>query len=253
MKSTPVTMHRIIILLAAATLLTSCNITINTNDIDQDYGPVETRTYALDGTYHELEVSHAFDVTMCDTVSVPTITIAADLHDRVVFLIEDGTLKIKLKKGTTAHTSEASVLLPYNPSLCDIDLSGASSFTSSSPLLAKEISIDLTGASLFSGEIKQATKLELDASGASTAYLSGSTAELDIDLSGACHLDASNFDASNVEGDMSGASSANVLCCESLRMDVSGASHLSYRTLSDGCTPVVKCHTSGASSVTNLD
>ena len=162
-------MHRIIILLAAATLLTSCNITINTNDTDQDYGPVETRTYALNGTYHELEVSHAFDVTMCDTVSVPTITIAADLHDRVVFLIEGGTLKIKLKKGTTAHTSEASVLLPYNPSLCDIDLSGASSFTSSSPLLAKEISIDLTGASLFSGEIKQATKLELDASSTSAA------------------------------------------------------------------------------------
>ncbi|MBP5678181.1 MAG: DUF2807 domain-containing protein [Bacteroidales bacterium] len=252
--------------------MASCiNITVNSNDDDSvDHGAPATRVYAINGRYHELEVSHAFEVTMSDTATVATVTIDSMLHDRVVFHVDDGTLKIGLKPGTYSNIKTATVTLPLNTSLDDIELTGASRFTSNSPLAAKKISIDLCGASYFNGDIKNAQtvdlevcgashfngslqpeidKLDVELTGASTAIISGTVNVLDIDLSGASNLDAGNLDTKTVNGDISGASTASVLCCDAIKVDVSGASHLTYSTVADGCTPVVDCHTSGASTV----
>ena len=240
--------------LAAAVLLAGCNVNINIEpDLAKDNGPALSRTCPLDGDYHELEVSQAFDVVMSDTVGVPVVTLDSSLFDRLLFRIEGGTLKIGLKPGSYNNIQAASVLLPLNPRLDEIDLSGASSFIAESPLRSERMSIELSGASHFSGSIQNITgELDIDLSGASSAIVTGSTALLDIDLSGASHLDAQNLDATSVKGEICGASDARVLCCEQITVEVSGASSLTYCTLADGCTPVVNCPASGSSTVRSL-
>ncbi len=242
-------MKHAILLVTATVLLTGCQITINSDNC-KTYGQALTRTYSLTGQYHELEVSHAFSVTMSDTVTVPTVTLDSALHERLLFRIEDGTLKIGLKPGTICNMHHSTVLLPYNPDIDDIDISGASSFTALTPLSAKKISIELSGASNFNGSLLQpADMVDIDLSGASTAVISGTTNVFDINISGASNLDATNLDATTVTGSLSGASMADVLCCERLKVYASGASNLTYRTVADGCTPEVNCSTSGSSTV----
>ena len=52
-----------------------------------------------------------------------------------------------------------------------------------------------------------------------------------------------------INGEMSGASHADVVCCESLKVDISGASELTYSTPLGECDLKVDCECSGASSV----
>lgn len=262
-------MKNIVIILMAAALFAGCDININIHpDLDKDNGPAVSRTFPLADSYRILEVSHAFDVTMCDTVSVPVVTLDSSLFDNLVFSVENRTLKIGFKPGSYNNIQVAHVLLPYNEQLRKVELSGASHFTSNHPLgndLAKlelsgasafngdlaagKVEIELCGASEYSGSLN-AGNVDLDFSGASTATITGTCSNmLEIDLSGASHLDARDLDAVHVKGELSGASSANVLCCESLRMDLGGASHLTYATIADGCEPDVNCSTSGGSTV----
>lgn len=237
-------------LVAASVLMAGCvQITINGDDF-KDNGPATTRTYVLDGSYHELEVSHAFDVTMSDTATTATVTLDSALFEKLVFGVENGTLKIALKPGVYHNIQHASVMLPYNSRIDDIELCGASSFSTKNSLVSEEVSVDLSGASHFEGVVDHVGgELDIDLSGASTATVSGTTGKLDLELSGASELRCANLDAVNVKAVLSGASTADVLCCERLEAELSGASDMSYRTIADGCDPVVKERTSGSSTL----
>lgn len=76
-------------------------------------------------------------------------------------------------------------------------------------------------------------KINLDISGASTAFVNGYCQE-------------------KMEIDLSGASDADVTVCSSLNVELSGASTLIYGTVSDECDPIVNCNTSGGSTVRSL-
>lgn len=255
-----------IILLAAAMLLTSCHIDIKPDTTN--YPPAETRVYPLSGIYKSLEVSSAFNVVMSDTATVPTVTVNEGLHNKVIFTIKDRTLMIGLKAGLRTTANELSVILPYNEKLRKVELSGASRFVSNHPMgqdLAKlelsgaseyfgsldasKIEIELSGASVYYGSVN-AGDIDLELSGASQASISGTcNNELEFDLSGASQLIAKDLDANYVKGELEGASSADVLCCESIRVELSGASRLKYSTIADGCNPFVDCHTYGGSTI----
>lgn len=263
-------MKKIVVNVAAVLLLSACNLVVTDGDV-KNWGPVETCVYAIDRSYNELEVSNAFTVVMSDTVAEPTVSIAADLHDKLVFRIDEGTLVIGLKPGRYGNLDEALVMLPHNAQLDDIELSGASHFSSTLPIAAAEVSIGLCGASSFKGTVQASRELDIEASGAShitaevqapsgsadielsgasSATLDGAVDVLDIDVSGASSLNALNLVASSVKGDVGGASKADVLCCQSISVAVGGTSHLTYGLVSAGCTPAVNCRTSGASTAT---
>ena len=206
-----------------------------------------TREYAITAPYRSLEVSHAFEVTMSDTATRATVTLDSSLVDRLVFAVKDGELTIGFKSGTRNVNSISRVTIPVNTALRDIDLSGASAFTSDVTLAATDI--DCSGASNIDITVESAS-LEVDRSGASTATLAGSVAKLDADVSGASGLKAQMLEASTVEIEVSGASSANVTCCQSIEAEVSGASSLIYSTTSPDCNPTERVSTSGASTAT---
>ena len=243
-----------------------------------------TMKYPIAGDYTKLEVSHAFDVVVCDTVTEAVVTTSERLQRYVVVKVEDGVLTIKLRPNLAIHRREGKVLLPRNENLREVELSGASSFTGD--LNGEELEVDLSGASDFMGSL-HGTKVELDlsgssnfkgmiqcqdvdidlsgssdvegsidadnieveASGASSVEVTGSCFDnLDLDLSGASDFFAPQMECRNVMGKMSGSSDAEFLVCESLRVSLSGSSSIIYG-IPVGCSPIVQCSTSGSSSV----
>jgi hypothetical protein len=250
-------------------------------DKDTQYFTME---YPIAGDYTRLEVSSAFDVVVCDTVASAVVTTSARMQQYVVVKVEDGVLTIKLRPNLVISRRGAKVLLPRNEQLCEVDLSGSSTFVGDlmgenveldisgssdfeGTVRATQVEMDLSGASSFTGSINSekvamdlsgssemtgridATTIELEAIGSSTVKAEGSCLDLlDLDLSGSSEFLSPQMDCRKVTGELSGSSDADFNVCESLRVALSGSSHIVYG-VPTGCTPTVNCSTSGSSSV----
>lgn len=224
-----------------------------------------TMKYPIAGDYTKLDVSGAFDVVVCDTVAEAVVTTPERMQRYVVVKVEDGVLTIKYRPNLVIRGRGGKVLLPRNEFLCEVELSGASSFTGDlkgdnvevdlsgasnyvGAIQGSEVSLDLSGSSDIEGSI-DADNIEVDASGSSTVKVTGSCLNyLDIDLSGSSYLLAPMMECRNVEGEMNGSSDAEFQVCESLRVNLSGSSSIVYG-IPVGCNPTVRCSTSGSSSV----
>ncbi|MBP3763454.1 MAG: DUF2807 domain-containing protein [Bacteroidales bacterium] len=207
----------------------------------------DTKVLTLGGTYTRLEVSSAFEVIVSDTVKQPVATLPAHLHNNIEFEVENGKLSIRLK-GRNSMKQRPRIVLPYNPQLTEVELSGASSFRTPMGLNGDIVKLDIDDASTFEGNITAAKKadielagasyfhgrvesgmVEYESKGASTALITGSAyIHLDLDMSQASKLDAKNLVARKVKGALTDASNALVQCTESLRVNITGASTLTY-------------------------
>ena len=232
----------------------------------RDWGIPTTRNYPINGTFTGLNVSDAFQVTVSDQVSDVVVTVGDLAHEYVEVKVVDGILYIGFKSMVFGnYNGEATAVIPASV-LRDLDLSGASSFMGN--LNGDDVDIDLSGASIFKGDII-AKEIDLDLSGASSYKGFAEAEEVDVDLSGGSsvtvggfcqntmkiglsggsELKAAEFYASAVRGNMSGGSYADVTCCTSLNVELSGGSTLVYGAVSDDCHPVVNCPSSGGSIV----
>ena len=236
-----------IMMIAACVLLAGFNLDANAQRKKKTASVAEQKGYAIANTYSKLEVSSAFEVTMSDTVKEVMVDIEGGRHENVAIELEKNTLKISLK-GRNKLKRRPRVVLPYNARLAEVELSGASTFTTPLALKADVVKIDIDDASKFHGNIVASKKVEIELSGAShfhgkvesglveyeskgasTGLMTGSAyIQLKLDMSGASHLDAKNFTSKMVRGEVEGASTATVHCTESLRVNINGASTLTY-------------------------
>lgn len=233
---------------------------------EKDYDDYITVSYPVATGYTELEVSDAFEVVMCDTVSEAVVTVRGGEHKNVVLTVEDGTLKVGFRSGLFDWIhGKGRVLLPANSLLCDVELSGASTFygdlhgdkveldlSGSSEfygnLQGREVNIDLSGASDFEGNI-DADEVELEFSGSSLAKCTGNCTELiEMEVAGSSSVYAYELECRSADVRVSGSSTVQIACCERITGHLSGSSDLYYRPL-PGCNPVVDCTTSGSSEV----
>lgn len=228
-----------------------------------------TQNFSIDGAYTELEIQSAFDVTVSNTVDQVVITAGENIMPKVIVEVTDNTLKLRLKRLTVAH-NDIKVLLPYNPNLKSVDLSGASEFRSAFPIVANEVDIEISGASDFYGDIEAsevdmnisgassingavvvATELDIELSGASKATLEGQVGILDMNLSGSSDIKEKivgnryALACGSCEGSISGSSDAYIHCDGTIRVSVSGASDLHYT----GNANTTGSSTSGSSNI----
>lgn len=230
----------------------------------RDWGSPTTKNYPINGTYTGLDVSDAFQVTVSDQVNDVVVTVGNLAHPRVIVKVKEGKLHIGFKPHTT-YNGVATAVIPASI-IRDLELSGASSFKGD--LSGNEVDIDLSGASFFKGNIVahdvafdlsgastcesnvETDELDIELSGASSAILNGlCQSNMELEISGASKLEAAHINAPSIHGNMSGASNADVTCCTSLNVELSGASTLTYGTYSDECHPNINCPASGGSVV----
>ena len=231
------------------TILSALTLTLLCGCSKTDGDPT-TKDFSINNTYTELNVSHAFNVTVSDAVTQVTVTAGERIMPKVIVEEKDGELTIRLKSLSVAH-SELKAVIPYNANLKDVDLSGASEFHSQHPIIAPSVSIELSGASSFYGEVEATTELDLELSGASDAALTGTVGLLDIDLSGSSEVKRTTSGnkyglvCDRCEGDISGASTAYFHCDGAIAVSLSGSSDLHYT----GNASTSGCSTSGSSNV----
>lgn len=231
-------MKKTLIMISLCALLLGCT---------KDWGVPTTRNYPINGSFTELDVSNAFQVTVSDQVTDVVVTVDDMAHEKVVVKVVNGKLQIGFKPNTWYNGTKAVAVIPATDNLRGIELSGASSFTGN--LNGHDVDIDLSGASHYQGSV-DADEIDLDLSGASKAVMSGFSLEkMDVDISGASTLNASLLETPSVFGDISGASTADVTICSNLKVNLSGASTLIYGLISPDCNPVIDCPCSGASIV----
>ena len=231
-------MKKTIILLSLCALFIGCT---------REYGGVPTtKNYPVNGSFTGLDVSNAFHVTVSDEVTDVVVTVGEMAHERVIVKVINGELQIGFKPNTR-YNGVATAVIPATANLRELNLSGASSFSGN--LSGHEVDIDLSGASTFRGSV-DVDEIDIDLSGASNVFVDGYCQEkMEIDLSGASTLKAAALEAQTVSGHLSGASFADVTVCSGLNVDLSGASTLTYGTVSSECHPVVNCPCSGGSMV----
>ena len=211
-----------------------------------------TKEFSIEGSYTELCVENAFDVTVSDAVSQITVTTDENVMPKVRVEKKGETVRIYLKPLTVNAGMDLKVILPDNGELKRVELSGASKFHSSYGLMNKKIEVNLSGASdfycdVFADEIDMnlsgaskikstlvAYELDLDMSGASDATLEGEVDKLDIDLSGASSIikqvvgGCYAFACAQCEGTMSGSSEAYIHCDGNIKVELSGGSELHF-------------------------
>lgn len=238
-------MKRYILPLCAALLSIICGCS-------EFAGEPVTQEFAFSGTYTELDVADAFNVTVSKDVSKVVVTAGEKVMPKVVVETVDGILKIHLRGafGIRSGWSEMKAVVPYNSKLKKIDFSGASEFRSDFPLEDDRVDIHLSGASKFYGKVA-ARSLDLAMSGASYTDVAGQANQLNLDLSGASKMsDKSSgrryqFSCSKCEGAMSGASETYFHCDGDIRVEISGASKLHY----SGNATTGDCRVSGGSAI----
>ena len=192
--------------LSAIVFVSGCGTEINLSGVE------ETRAHAVADNYTSLRISSAISAVLC--------------------LVRDGF--------------DVRAIVPCSPSLSKVKVSGASGLTADKAIEAGVLSVRLSGASSFSGEIIADTA-HLVISGASDARLCGRILACDIAVSGASSLkglDGNFLETDVADIDISGASSARFVCNDTLSGAVSGASSAICGGDSDWSVS-----TSGASSI----
>ena len=213
-------MKRYLIVLSTLVLfaLCSCNkITLSGNDI--------TKEFSIEGSYTELCVENAFEVTVSDAVSQITVTTDENVMPKVLVEKDGDKLKIHLKPLSFNFGTglELKVILPYNTDLKKVNLSGASEFHSNYGLDGQKVEVELSGASAFYCNV-EADEVVVQLSGSSDYYGDVTATAVDIDLSGASDFNG-DIDTTEINMDLKGSSSikGNVTATE-LGLDLSGAS-----------------------------
>jgi hypothetical protein len=186
-------------------------------------GEPGTRAYEV-APFHEIVVSGVFQVdASVGPVAKVELKGDANLLDKVVIDATGGDLRAEIDGSILPDLPLK--LIVVSPTLDAIDVSGATR-------------ANVTG---ITGE-----RFEVEASGASKVTLAGEVKQLDIDVSGASLADATALVATTVEIDASGASNVSTTANESLTVDASGASEVTW----SGTATKLNIDTSGASSVT---
>ncbi len=206
-------------------------------------GNVVTKPYPFTN-FTGISAGASFDVQVTQGAS-PTVSVTADdnLVEYLDVTASGNRLNLFLKSNVNVRNATLRAVVSI-PELTALDLSGASRGKIQGCRTAKEVDIELSGASRLEGDLESGdTRLEL--SGASHAVLKGSAGNVRVNASGASHADLEQFKVKDASVDVDGASHLIVSPSGKLSARASGASSVRYA----GQPTSVDSSASGASSI----
>lgn len=231
-----------IVLALFVTFFTSCD-----HDTIRAEGEVSSLDYSIP-EYSELRVSSAFNVYVSFSDTEESIRIDANdnLHDRIVVKRDGNALVIRLKTFTNVRGNATLNAYISTKDIEHFDLGGASRVTLENEWNVERGTLELSGASNFTGEVV-ADRLNLDMTGASNIDLFGNVDSMDADLSGSSDIKDYDFEVQRLRIELSGASEAFLSVSESIDIEATGASVLNYK----GEATITHKDLSGASEIKN--
>jgi len=177
--------------------------------------------------FSKLDVSHAFAVTVVQSDSFYVKIVVDDNIAKYLNVYKSGNwLMVGLEENhdyTHIHLN-AEI---HMPDITQVKGSGAIVAEMSTFDFSHDLLVDLSGASVFSGNF-EAASLDLHLSGASVVNISGTGINLNIDASGASAINMGNFVSHTADVFLNGATFATIHVTETLNAELSGASTLYY-------------------------
>jgi len=212
------------LLIVLLTLFSSCD-----HETIHAHGEVTSVYHNIEG-YTRLRVSDAFQVYINFSEVEEEIRMAANdnLHEKIVVEKDGDELVIRLISHTSIKGKAVMNAYITTTDLSAFRLDGASRLVLENVWDVQDGKIGVSGASDFKGEVV-ADRLEVDLDGASSIDVTGSVSFLDAELSGSSDLLDFGLDVSNLDIDLSGASTAFLSVEETIRVKASGASTLNYK------------------------
>ena len=209
------------------------------------------KTFDIDNSYTELQIENAINVIVSNEQDQISVITTEKLINDVVIEKTDNKLRLYLKKNIHLYRSDIKIILPYNPNLQEIELSGASNFQSEFTLKNEKIDINLSGASDFQCDI-EAKEIEIELSGSADFKGNLIAQNIDIELSGSSDIEG-NITAQNTNIELSESSDAT-LCGETntLSIESSGASSITKKIIDNHYSLICnqcECDLSGSSDV----
>jgi hypothetical protein len=208
-------------------------------------GDVVERSIPVDA-FSRIVVDGSFTVDV-ELGGDPAVTLEVDdnvLKELDVRVVDD-TLRIGLD---SANVVDATLLAHVTAqALTSVSANGAAHVRLAGPISAGDVELHLTGGSTLAASF-DADRVELGASGAANATLSGTAVTVAIVGSGASSIDAEDLDAVDVGVRLSGGSRATISASGSISAEVSGGSALPYR----GSPTFALREVSGGSSIEGL-
>ena len=209
------------------------------------------KTFDIDNSYTELQIENAINVIVSNEQDQISVITTEKLINDVVIEKTDNKLRLYLKKNIHLYRSDIKIILPYNPNLQEIELSGASNFQSEFTLKNEKIDINLSGASDFQCDI-EAKEIEIELSGSADFKGNLIAQNIDIELSGSSDIEG-NITAQNTNIELSGSSDATLLGeTNTLSIKSSGASSITKKIIDNHYSLICnqcECDLSGSSDV----
>lgn len=199
------------------------------------------------GNFTKVDVSYAFEATILPS---DTFFVMLNVDDNIVKYLDvyksGDWLVIELDDDKNYNNVHLYAEI-HMPIIQELKASGASDIELTGFSSNHDFDIDLSGASMLSGNI-EADDCHFELSGASVINLSGGCNNLEIEASGASVLHMGNFVCYSGDFHLSGASDATVHVTDFLSATLSGASVLRYY----GDPEIENLNISGASVITKL-
>lgn len=198
--------------------------------------------------FNGVQVSGAIEVFLSQGTSAAVAVSATEekFRDKIKTEVVNNTLKIYYDGDKFSWSGGNKRLKAYVSftEISSLEASGASSYKISGTITGDNLSVKLTGASDFIGNVKF-TKLIADLSGASQIKVSGIVGNVDIDASGASDVKGYDLAADDCSVNATGASDIRITVNKEISAHATGASSVFYK----GAAVMRNVRTSGASSI----
>jgi len=193
---------------------------------DKDKGPVKKETRSV-ADFNSISVSAGIDlyIKQGNKESV-TVKASENVIDRLMTEVENGQLRIYLKKGKYRN-AKMDVFVVVDE-LEALHASGGSDVYGQTPFRADDFELHASGGSDIEMDL-EAERLECHLSGGSDTDLEGSVNHLHIQASGGSDFEGFKLATKHCVINASGSSDSNVNASESLEVNASGSSDVNYK------------------------
>jgi hypothetical protein len=207
-------------------------IILNACDSVKDVVPgnnVITQEYTFSG-YENIETESAFTVYVefSDTEESIVVEANENLFEYIEVSKGSDNLKIGFRENISIKGSATLQAYVKTKNISGYVATGASRFIVEDEIFTEDVTVFLSGASQFMGEI-YAENLYAEMSGASSMKISGESASTDVTASGASGIGDFEFSTEYLRVNFSGASIASLTVTDKMDVSASGASIIRYK------------------------
>ena len=190
---------------------------------------ITTKDYEF-SSYTSLEVNDNFKVYINFSETEEKLRVQANdnLHKYILVNKESNKLTVKLDKVRRIKGKETLNVFITTKSIDNFTVKGNAKLELEDPLETENLKIYLSGNSFFTGALAT-EKLDLVSSGNCMIDFSGSVKNMEVELDGNCELSDYDLSVETLKIDLSGNSNAYLTVNNSISIDASGNSVLSYK------------------------